>query len=308
MVTIGDIRARIPIGALCACMGVCALLSCGRGKPPAFDGASAYRFLEEQCDMGPRYPGSDSHKRLQHYLVSRLEEFGANVSLQPFDGVLTTGDTLHLVNIIGNYNIGALGRVLLGAHYDTRPYADRDPEPANRSKPIPGANDGGSGVAVLLEIARLLGRADPPIGVDIVFFDGEDYGREGIPQDYILGSTYFANHLKGYRPYAVIIVDMVGERDAAITMEGFSKAASYVLLEEIFAIAQRIQASTFKLEDGVSLIDDHLPFIQRGIPAVDLIDFDYPYWHTLDDTPDKCSSESLGDVGRVLMEYLWQQE
>lgn len=308
MEAIGGIHARALIRSLSVCMGVCAFLWCGRGEPPTFDGASAYRFLVEQCDMGPRYPGSQSHKRLQRHLVRRLEEFGANVSLQPFEGVLTTGDTLHLVNIIGNYNLGSRERVLLGAHYDTRPYADRDPEPSDRSKPIPGANDGGSGVAVLLEVARLLGRAEPPVGVDIVFFDGEDYGKEGIPQDYLLGSTYFADHLKGYRPYAVIIVDMVGERDAAITMEGFSRAAANDLLEEIFAIAERLQISTFKREDGISLIDDHLPFIQRGIPAVNLIDFDYPYWHTLDDTPDKCSCESLGDVGRVLMEYLWQQD
>jgi len=308
MEAIYGIHLRNRIRLLWVCMAVCALSSCRRGKPPPVDGSSAYRFLVAQCEMGPRYPGSDNHKRLQRYLVRRLEEFGANVSLQPFEGILTTGDTLHLVNIIGNYNLGARKRVLLGAHYDTRPYADRDPEPGNRSKPIPGANDGGSGVAVLLEVARMLARAEPPVGVDIVFFDGEDYGREGVPRDYILGSTYFADHLKGYRPYAVIIVDMVGERDAAIPMEGFSKAASSALLEELFAIAGRLGLSTFSREDGVSVIDDHLPFIQRGLPAVDLIDFEYPFWHTLDDTPDKCSAGSLGDVGRVLMEYIWQQE
>lgn len=301
-----DMRNRIRL--VCICIGACALCSCGRETPPAFDGASAYRFLVAQCDMGPRYPGSDNHKRLQRYLAQKLEEFDANVSLQPFEAVLTTGDTLHLVNIIGNYNLEARRRILFGAHYDTRPYADRDPEPGNRSKPILGANDGGSGVAVLLEVARLLALTRPPVGVDIVLFDGEDYGREGTPQDYILGSTYFAEHLRGYRPHAVIIVDMVGERGAVITMEGFSKAASFALLDELFAIAERLALPTFTRADGISLIDDHLPFIRCGIPAVDLIDFDYPYWHTLEDTPDKCSAASLGDIGRVLIEYIWQQK
>ena len=148
------------------------------------------------------------------------------MSLQPFEAVLTTGDTLRLVNIIGNYNREAKRRVLLGAHYDTRPRADRDPDPSNRHKPIPGANDGASGVAVLLECARLLDRMKPPVGVDLLFFDGEDYGEEGRADDYILGSAHFAENLKGYRPSAVIIVDMVGERDAEIKVEAYSATSS----------------------------------------------------------------------------------
>jgi glutaminyl-peptide cyclotransferase len=292
---------------LCVIINGLAITACEKGGPPPFDASSAFQMLVDQCEMGPRYPGSPNHKRLQRYLATKLEAYGANVSLQLFEGILTTGDTLHLINIIGNYNRGARKRVLLGAHYDTRPYADRDPDPVNRSKPIIGANDGASGVAVLLEIARLLGEHEPPIGVDIVLFDGEDYGREGAPRDYILGSTYFANHLKGYQPHAVIVVDMIGERDAEIPMEGFSKAASPHLVEELFSIAERLRVPTFKHVDGVSVIDDHLPFIQRGIPAVDLIDFEYPYWHTLEDTPDKCSAESLEAVGKVLMEYIWRQ-
>ena len=148
MKTSVGIRAGSGIRILCLIAGALLFSSCGTGDAPAFDGSSAYRFLVEQCGLGPRYPGSENHRRVQRYLVGRLEEFGANVSLQPFDGVLTTGDTLHLVNIIGNYNINARKRVLLGAHYDTRPCADRDPEPGNRSKPILGANDGASGVAV----------------------------------------------------------------------------------------------------------------------------------------------------------------
>ncbi len=283
------------------------LWGCAGESAPPFDGDSAYRFLVEQCDIGPRYPGSRGHRELQRYLVEELKEYGANVSLQPFDAVLTTGDTLHLINIIGNFNLDAGSRVLLGAHYDTRPRADRDPDPEKRDMPILGANDGASGVAVLLEIARLCHASLPPIGVDIVLFDGEDYGREGIPRDYILGSTYFANNLKGYGPSAVIIADMIGERDVVIKPEGYSEAASGALNEEIFSIAERLGVAAFSHGSGPSLIDDHLPFIQKGIPAILLIDFDYPPWHTLDDTPDKCSPQSLEAVGTVLVEYLWNK-
>ena len=282
------------------------LLGCGRDVPE-FDEMSAFRFLTDQCDIGPRYPGSAGHRRLQRYLVDRLTEYGANVSLQSFDGVLTTGDTLHLINIIGNYNRNAAKRILLGAHYDTRPRADRDTDPNRRDTPITGANDGASGVAVLLEIARQLGGSRPPVGVDIVLFDGEDYGEEGIPQDYILGSTYFVKHLKGYRPYAVIIVDMIGDRDLRIPKEGFSAAASAALLDRIYETARRLGVEEFRAEEGTAIIDDHLPFIQAGLTAVDLIDFEYPYWHTLEDTPDKCAPESLGKVGRVLLGYIWEE-
>lgn len=280
---------------------------CSSSELPEFNKDKAFEFLLDQCEIGPRAPGTKEHKILQRYLVSKLEKFGGNVSVQPFDGVLTSGDTLKLVNIIGNFNTGSRKRILLGAHYDTRPFADRDPDPSNRDKPIIGANDGASGVAVLLEIARQLGKSNPPIGVDIVFFDGEDYGREGVSEDYILGSSYFASHMKGYRPYSVIIVDMIGEKDVEIRKEGFSRDFSARLLEEIYSIARRLDISQFRDENGVSILDDHLPFIKKGIPAVDLIDFDYPYWHTLEDTPDKCSKESLGAVGTVLLEYIWQQ-
>lgn len=283
------------------------LWGCTGQNVPEFDGDSAFRFLVEQCDIGPRYPGSDGHRTLQRYLVDQLKNYGANVSLQPFDAVLTTGDTLHLINIIGNYNLDAKKRVLLGAHYDTRPRADRDPDPDKRGEPILGANDGASGVAVLLEIAKMCQTSTPPVGVDIVLFDGEDYGLEGIPQDYILGSTHFANQLKGYRPHAVIVVDMIGERGVMIKPEGFSVAASRALNDEIFSIAGRLGVNAFSSITGPSIIDDHFPFIQNGVPAIVLIDFDYPHWHTLEDTPDKCSPVSLDAVGTVLVEFLWNQ-
>ena len=244
---------------------------------------------------------------MQRYIAERLRRYGASVSAQPFDAVISDGDTLHLVNIIGNYRSRSRERVLLGAHYDTRPRADRDPDAALRAKPIIGANDGASGVAVLLEVARLLGSAEPPVGVDLVFFDGEDWGKEGSIGDYLLGSKHFATHLRGYRPRAVIVVDMVGERGATFPVEGFSQAAAPALCDDVFTIAARLGVSQFKREPGPSIIDDHVPFMQAGFPAIDIIDFEYRCWHTLADTPDKCSSESLGAVGKVLMGYLWEK-
>jgi len=289
-----------------ACVAAFQCTGCAKSAPPAFDGASAFVFLREQCDMGPRYPGSPGHAAIRRFLVEKLAAFGASVAQQPFEAVLSTGDTLRLVNIVGSYRPDARKRILLGAHYDTRPRADRDPDPANRERPIVGANDGGSGVAVLLELARLLAASSPAVGVDLVFFDGEDWGEEGNTADYLLGSRRYAKSLGDRRPFAMILVDMVGERDSRMSVEGFSAAASPALCARIYGIARTLGLPNFVQAQGPSIIDDHLPFIQAGIPAIDLIDFEYPYWHTLADTPDKCSSESLAAVGSVLVRYIWE--
>jgi len=298
-------RLMTVLAAVCAAALQCT--GCARGEPPVFDGASAFVFLQEQCALGPRYPGSPGHAAMQRFLVGKLAAFGASVTQQPFEAVLSTGDTLRLVNIIGSYRPEARKRILLGAHYDTRPRADRDPDPAKRAQPILGANDGGSGVAVLLEIARLLAAAKPSVGVDLVFFDGEDWGEEGRTMDYLLGSRRYAKSIGGRPPLAVIVVDMVGERDSRMPIERFSAAASPAVCARIYGIARTLRVPNFVQAQGPSIIDDHLPFIQAGIPAIDLIDFEYPFWHTLADTPDKCSSESLAAVGSVLVRYLWEE-
>ena len=296
----------MPVRLLAPVVLLAALLGCGKSAPPDFDGERAMALLEEQCDMGPRYPGSEAHRLYRRWLVDRLSEAGAEVSLQPFDGVLSTGDTLHLVNIIGNFNRDAGVRVLLGAHYDTRPRADRDPDPDRRNEPIIGANDGASGVAVLLEIARLLGENEPPVGVDIVLFDGEDYGEEGNHDDYCLGSAWFASHLRGFRPAAVVVGDMIGERGVEIPIEGYSGRYAPREVGELWDIAAELGVGAFVRRPGPAIIDDHVPFIREGLPAVDLIDFDYPWWHTIEDTPDKCSAESLEAVGVVLVTWIWR--
>jgi Zn-dependent M28 family amino/carboxypeptidase len=287
------------------CIGALQFVACARSAPPSFDGDEAFGFLRSQCDMGPRYPGSPGHAAIERYIIEKLAASGAEVSLQRFDAVPSKGDTLHLVNIVARYRESSSRRILIGAHYDTRPRADRDPDAADREKPIPGANDGASGVAVLLELARLIGASKPPVGVDLVFFDGEDYGEEGSTRDYLFGSRRYAASLGGDHPLAVIIIDMIGERGARIPIEGFSAAASAALCERIYEIAKALGVVNFVDSLGPSIIDDHLPFIQAGVPAIDLIDFDYPYWHTLADTPDKCASESLAGVGNVLLRFIW---
>jgi glutaminyl-peptide cyclotransferase len=295
----------------CLVAGVVIVLSlgagCGKKEVPEFDQQRAFRFLEEQCNMGPRYPGSKGHQEVRKYIIEKLKSSGANVSLQRFSAVDGRGDTLDLVNIIANYNLTAPKRILLGAHYDTRPWADKDSNPANHDKPILGANDGASGVAVLLEVGRHVGKLSGSLGVDIVFFDGEDSGRYSDGASWILGSRYFVEKLKGYKPAAVIIVDMVGEKEVEIRREGFSRAVGHWLLDEIYSLAEELGFSEFKNEEGTTILDDHFPFIKAGLPAVDLIDFDYPFWHTLEDTPDKCSPRSLDAVGTVLLHYIWRQ-
>lgn len=280
---------------------------CGEKEVPEFDQQRAFGFLKDQCDMGPRYPGSKGHHKVRKYIIEKLKSFGANVSLQRFKAVNGIGDTLDLVNIIANYNLTAPKRILLGAHYDTRPWADKDPDPANHDKPVLGANDGASGVAVLLEVGRHMGKLSGSAGVDIVFFDGEDSGRYNDSAGWILGSRYFVEKLKGYKPGAVIIVDMVGEKGLEIKKEGFSRAVSQWLLDEIYSLAAELGFSEFKNNEGTTVLDDHFPFIKAGLPAVDLIDFDYPFWHTVEDTPDKCSARSLNAVGTVLLHYVCRQ-
>lgn len=280
---------------------------CAAGEEPRFDGARAFALIEEQCRLGPRYPGSPGHAAVERLIEERLAAAGAEVSRRPFEAALSTGDTLRLVNIVGRFAPDTGRRVLLGAHYDTRPRADRDPDAASRRAPITGANDGASGVAVLLEIARLLGEAKAPVGVDLVFFDGEDWGEEGRTEDYLLGSKRHAALLGPDRPEAVIVVDMVGERGARFPVEGFSEAAAPGLCGELWTIAEGLGIAAFERRRGPAIIDDHLPFIQAGLPAVDIIDFEYPQWHTLADTPDRCDAASLEAVGRVLARWLWRR-
>lgn len=257
---------------------------------PRFDGDRAYQYALDQCQMGPRPPGSEAHHAAGDYIISHLEKQGWAVETQEFEY-----QGVKLRNIVGKFGQGPI--VILGAHYDTRPVADRDPE--HPEEEIVGGNDGASGVAVLLELAEALPRHELRNEVWLAFFDAEDSGGlQGWP--WCVGSAHMAESLTT-QPACVIVVDMVGDSDQQVYYERNSDPA---LREEVWRIAGRLGYAQFIPEVGHSIIDDHLPFAQMGIPAVDIIDFDYPYWHTIEDTCDKIGAESLERVGRVLEEWL----
>ena len=261
--------------------------------PAQFDGARAYQDVAAQLEFGPRPSGSEGHTQIQGWIQAQLEDAGWQVEVQQTE---QAGQPVH--NIIAKRGSGTPW-IILGAHYDTRFFADQDPDPANHTQPVPGANDGASGVAVLLELARVLPQ-DFDGQLWLVFFDAEDNGRiEGW--DWILGSRAFVASLEG-KPDAVVIVDMIGDADLNILQEQNSDRA---LTEQIWGVASDLgYANHFIPRAGYRILDDHLPFLEVGIPAVDLIDFDYPYWHTVDDTIDKVSAESLQVVGEVLLSWL----
>jgi Zn-dependent M28 family amino/carboxypeptidase len=261
-------------------------------QPQTFDGQRALADVETQVAFGPRTPGSSGHARVQGWMRAELAEAGWETRVQ---SAQMLGHTVE--NVIA-YRGDEPPRVILGAHYDTRLHADQDPDPAKQQDPVPGANDGASGVAVLLELARVLPEDGGPVW--LVFFDAEDNGRiEGW--DWILGSQAFVAELE-FQPEAAVIVDMIGDADQNIYIERNSNPE---LSEEIWEIAAELgYGRSFIPTPRHSILDDHTPFLQAGIPAVDIIDFDYPYWHTTEDTVDKVSAESLEAVGRTLQEWL----
>jgi glutaminyl-peptide cyclotransferase len=257
-----------------------------------FDGERALKFVEEQMDFGFRTPGSEAHKLTGDWITKKLDESGWVVEEQLF-----TYREFQGRNIIAKGGPSEGEWVVLGAHYDTRPIADRDT--VNPLQPVPGANDGGSGVAVLLELANVLQKETLSGPLWLVFFDLEDSGDiDGM--DWIVGSSYFADHLVEL-PDKVIIVDMVGDKDLQLYYESNSDP---VLQAEIWEVAADLGFEAFIPTTKYSMIDDHTPFIRLGISAIDIIDFDYPYWHTTEDTLDKVSSKSLGQVGQTLQAWL----
>ncbi|MGB3713629.1 MAG: M28 family peptidase [Candidatus Promineifilaceae bacterium] len=263
-------------------------------SPVLFDGKSAYEILLVQMGFGPRWPGSPGHASVGDYIVDELGRQGWEVEEQGFDYMGLVGR-----NIIGRNNVGAGPVIIIGAHYDTRKIADKT---AGSTEPVPGAVDGASGVAVLLELARTLDFDEIDHDIWLAFFDVEDQGSDGMPGfSYIVGSTYMAETLE-VMPRAMVLVDMIGDADQQLFYEGNS---DLMLSFNLWRIAYELgYGDTFIPEHRHTMLDDHLPFVNNGIPAVDIIDFDYPYWHTVEDTADKASPDSLERVGRTLEEWL----
>ncbi len=279
---------------------------------PEFSGSRAFDLLLKQTSMGPRNPESAGHGSCLQFLLSSLQSTADNVQTQEFVHTGYGGEKLHLTNVIASFRPTASSRILLCAHWDTRPRAERDEDPTRRNQPILGANDGASGVAVLLEIAALLKATPPPVGVDIVLFDGEDYGKEGDLDLYFLGSRYFARTQSShYRPEYGILLDMIGDANLDIPKEQHSLRSAPDVVNTVWSTARELGITQFSDQIGDEILDDHIPLNEAGIKTIDIIDFAYPdashrYWHTHNDTPEHCSAESLGAVGMVLTHVIYQ--
>lgn len=292
--------------ALLALTGLAALRVAPPSRPE-FDGQRAFRHLTRQVEFGPRVPGTAGHRACRDYLVETLRPLADSVERQDFSRTVR-GVALPMTNVVARWKGRGSGEgALLCAHWDTRPTADQERTPERRRQPIPGANDGASGTAVLLELARLFRQSPPPVPVMMVFFDGEDYGP-GV-EAMFLGSRYFTAHLPPDTPRRGILLDMVGDRDLEIPQEGHSLQQAPDVVQEVYAIARRLGLSRhFPAIPGSFIEDDHLPLHGRGLKVIDLIDFQYgpfhSWWHTLEDTPDKCSPASLDAVGDVVHEWV----
>ena len=296
------VRARrVPVlpGAL---LLLCALGSCGRPAQAAFDGKRAFEWIVRQCAIGPRAPGTATHDSCFSLLVETLRQYAPVVETDTFSyDAPELGGEVRLMNAVARFRPKEKTRILIGAHWDTRPWADQERDSSLHKRPILGANDGASGTAVLLELARCLASTPPALGVDLVLFDGEDLGSEQNPSGYFRGSQRYVERLGEDRPIFFILVDMVGRKGADFYWEGNSRDHSANIVDLVWNEASSLGIRSFLPGVKYRVYDDHIPFLNTGIPSADIIDFAYPEWHTLRDTPAICSPATLEGVGRVLL-------
>lgn len=292
-------------------------------KAPTFEADSAYAYVANQVAFGPRVPNSKAHKQCGDYLAAELTRFGAQLYVQEANLKAYDGTLLEARNLIGSYNPEQSKRVLLFAHWDSRPYSDHDPDPANLRKPLEGADDGASGVGVLLEIARQLGQQAPNIGVDILFCDAEDYGTPEFVDDYqpdtwCLGSQFWAKnpHVKNYKAEFGILLDMVGGKGATFFREFQSMRSAAPIVQMVWSKARDLGYGKYFINaDGGAITDDHQYVISgRGIPSIDIINYDpdtetgfASYWHTQKDNMDNIDRETLKAVGQTVLEVIYNQ-
>ncbi len=293
-------------------------------ETPVFNADSAYKFVKEQVAFGPRVPNTHEHTACANYLINELERFGADVIVQETDVFAFDNTRLQIKNIIGQYQPEKNDRILLFAHWDSRPFADYDKDPSKRDTPILGANDGASGVGVLLEIARHLQNTNTTLGVDIILFDAEDYGMPDHkqlaykPDTWCLGSQYWAKnpHKKNYYARYGILLDMVGAKNAQFFQEQFSLHFAPQLVNHIWETAHKLGYSRwFSNQKGGMITDDHY-YVNKflGIPSVDIIQYDPTtstsfgdYWHTHNDTMENIDQQTLKAVGQTVMEVIYNE-
>ena len=283
---------------------------------PYFSEKRAINLLYEQCDFGPRHPGSIGHEKMKIYLKNFLTPLCDSLFVMheeaknPFDD-----EIMKLTNFFARYNINAPFRFIIMAHWDSREYADKDPTLSNRKLPVIGANDGASGVAIILSLAEILSKHPVlNIGIDLLLVDGEDQGVSGNSESFGIGTQLFSKHIPNPRPEFAICLDMVADTEQHFLMEQFSLMQAPNIVEEIWTLANDLGYFQFEKKIGHAIMDDHYYLYKHAqIPAIDIIDFDYPnkeinYWHTINDTPDNCSSQSLKTIGIVMTHYIYGKD
>ncbi|HET7273956.1 MAG TPA: M28 family peptidase [Longimicrobiaceae bacterium] len=277
---------------------------------PPFPGDEAFTLLQKQVAFGPRIPGTEGHSQQLEWMRDYLAQRADTLIVQPFAVELSTGDTLQLTNLFARFNPDASARVLLVAHWDTRPKADQADNPADRELPVPGANDGASGTAVLMQLAEMFSKQAPPIGVDLLFVDGEDYGP--TTDDMLLGAKHFAANLPaGYRPLYGVLLDLIGDKNPRFPVEGYSARYAPEVVQRVWSVARDLgYGNVFVPSETIAITDDHVPLNRAGIHTANVIDFEYGpgnrYWHTPDDVPANTSASSLDMVGEVMAELIYR--
>jgi len=284
------------------------VLGCGAGRAAQreFDGARAMTYAQAQVDFGPRVPNTEAHRLAGDWILEQLRTRVDSVEVQEFTHVTVGGDTLHLRNFIGRLRPEVPERIVYLAHWDTRPLSDQSRNMGAQMQPVPGANDGASGVALLLGVADVLNQRPSEFGVDLVFVDGEDYGDFGVGKDVLLGSKHYAAGLdESSMPLFAVVWDMIGDADLRILQEGHSVSRAPEVVERVWGKALELgYGRIFRPTVRSAISDDHVPLLNAGVRAIDVIDLDYPSWHTPDDTMDKISAASLQIVGDVAIAVL----
>lgn len=286
--------------------------------PPEFSGDSAYALVERQCDFGPRVPGTDAHRKCGDWIEATLAALCDTAVTQQAQVTTFDGKKLDIRNFIGTFNPEAGQRILLAAHWDCRPWADKDPDPAKRNQPVMGANDAASGVAVLLELARLMNAKQPNIGIDILITDAEDWGSDGDENSWALGTQYWAAnpHTPGYHATFGILLDMVGAKGARFAPEYFSTQYAPTFVQKVWSAASKAGFNAYFASDqGGAVTDDHI-FINTiaGIPCIDIIDMRpdnteggfFSAWHTTDDVISNIDTATLRAVGQTITNVIYQ--
>tara|TARA_B100002049_G_scaffold178594_1_gene135689 strand:- start:960 stop:1898 length:939 start_codon:yes stop_codon:yes gene_type:complete len=279
---------------------------------PRFSGVKAFQYLEKQCEFGPRNPGSTGHKEFANYLENFLKERFDDILIQEFEYIEPVTESLRKgKNFIVQFNQDAKYRLLIGAHWDTRAISDQDKNIEHKTLPVLGANDGGSGTAILMTLYDMFTADEPPIGIDLVFFDAEDVGRSFEGNTFAVGSEFFSKNLPIKKPDFAIIVDMVGDKQLNLPIERFSYNIAPKKVKEIWDMAEDLSLNAFEKRIVEEIYDDHVPLWENAqIPAIDIIDFKYPnlfynHWHTQQDIPENCSPKSLEQVGTLLLNYIY---